>query len=55
MLEHWLALFGAVLLSSVSQMLLKKSAGKEHKSVIFEYLNPWVISGYFCLPPRRSA
>ena len=49
MLEHWLALFGAVLLSSVSQMLLKKSAGKEHKSVIFEYLNPWVISGYFLL------
>ena len=47
MLEHWL--FGAVLLSSVSQMLLKKSAGKEHKSVIFEYLNPWVISGYFLL------
>lgn len=49
MLEHWLALFGAVLLSSFSQMLLKKSAGKEYKSVIFEYLNPWVISGYFLL------
>lgn len=23
--------------------------GSEHKSVIFEYLNPWVISGYFLL------
>lgn len=49
MLEHWLALFGAVVLSSVSQMLLKKAAQTEYKNVIREYLNPWVISGYVLL------
>lgn len=27
-------------------MLLKKGATKEYGSVIQEYLNPWVISGY---------
>ena len=49
MLEHWLALFAAVALSSVSQMLLKKAAGIKYENVIREYLNPWVISGYFLL------
>lgn len=49
MLKHWLALFGAVLLSSFSQILLKKAAKTGYKSVIREYLNPWVISGYFLL------
>ena len=49
MLKHWLALFGAVILSSVSQMLLKKSAKRSYASVIREYLNPWVIGGYFLL------
>lgn len=49
MLEHWLALFGAVLLSSVSQMLLKKAAQTKYDNVIREYLNPWVISGYVLL------
>ncbi|MBQ7613579.1 MAG: EamA family transporter, partial [Butyrivibrio sp.] len=34
------------LISASSQMLLKKSASKEHDSVIKEYLNPWVICGY---------
>lgn len=27
-------------------MLLKKGASKQYASVILEYLNPWVISGY---------
>ena len=49
MLKYWLALFGAVVLSSASQMLLKKAAGISYKNVIREYLNPWVISGYFLL------
>lgn len=49
MLKYWIALFGAVLLSSVSQMLLKKAAKTSYKSIIREYLNPWVISGYFLL------
>lgn len=33
----------------MSQMLLKKGASKHYDSVIFEYLNPWVISGYFLM------
>lgn len=49
MLKHWLSLFGAVLLSSVSQMLLKKAAGIQYKNHIREYLNPWVIGGYSLL------
>lgn len=36
----------AVFLSSVSQILLKKSAGNKHDSVIKEYLNIYVISAY---------
>lgn len=49
MLKYWLALFGAVILSSFSQMLLKKAANTDYKSIVREYLNPWVISGYFLL------
>ena len=36
----------AVLISSVSQLLLKLSARKEYPSKIKEYLNPLVLSGY---------
>lgn len=36
----------AVIVSSASQMLLKKGATVKYDSVIREYLNPWVISGY---------
>lgn len=35
-----------VFLSSVSQVLLKKGAMKEHKNIIREYLNVYVIFGY---------
>lgn len=49
MLKYWIALFGAVILSSVSQMLLKKAAKTEYKNAIREYLNLWVISGYSLL------
>lgn len=49
MYKYWLALFGAVILASVSQMLLKKSAKNEHRNIILEYLNPYVIGGYFLL------
>lgn len=38
-------LFG-VFISAVSQVLLKKSAMKERKSRIQEYLNPLVITAY---------
>lgn len=36
----------SVFISSVAQMLLKKSAQKTHSTVIKEYLNPYVISAY---------
>jgi len=38
-------LFG-VFISSLSQVMLKKAAAKEYKSVIEEYLNPLVIFAY---------
>lgn len=36
----------SVLLSSLSQVVLKKSADKKYKSRIAEYLNPHVIGAY---------
>lgn len=38
-----------IVLSAVSQTLLKKSAMKTHESRIREYLNPLVIGGYALL------
>ncbi len=37
---------GSVIISSFSQVLLKKSAQKTYSSAIKEYLNPYVIFGY---------
>ena len=37
----------AVFISSVSQILLKKSAVKERQTCLIEYLNPMVILAYF--------
>ena len=36
----------AVLVSSISQIILKKSSSKSYKSIIKEYLNVYVITGY---------
>lgn len=36
----------SVTLAAISQILLKKSAMKEHDSFIKEYVNPYVIGGY---------
>ena len=36
----------AVLVSSISQVILKKSSSKTYKSIIKEYLNVYVITGY---------
>lgn len=41
-----LILFASVIISAYSQILLKKAALKEHKSFIYEYLNPFVIISY---------
>ncbi len=39
-------MLASVVISAFSQILLKKSAKREHKSAIYEYLNPYVICGY---------
>lgn len=49
MIRYWSALFGAVLLSAISQILLKMGAKKPHRNWIREYANPWVFSGYILL------
>ena len=53
MLKYWIALFAAVVLSSFSQMLLKKAAQIKYENVIREYLNPWVISFHAAWPRRQ--
>ena len=44
---YMLVLFVATFFSALSQLLLKKSALREHKSWLFEYLNWRVILAYF--------
>lgn len=44
--KYMLLLVLSVVVASFSQILLKKSAGKTYASVIREYLNPFVITGY---------
>ena len=41
-----ISMFLSVVVASVSQVLLKKSALKKYDNVIKEYLNPYVIGGY---------
>lgn len=36
----------SVLISSISQIMLKKSANKKYTNKMQEYLNPWVIIAY---------
>lgn len=38
----------SALITAFSQVILKKSANKKHKSIIFEYLNPFVLLSYLC-------
>ena len=45
-LKYSIVVVCAVFISSVSQIMLKRSALKEYKSKLFEYLNPLVIIGY---------
>jgi len=43
---YLLLMFGGTFLSAISQILLKQSAGMEHKNIIREYLNWRVILAY---------
>ena len=42
----WILIFASVVVSTFSQVILKKSAKKQYGSVLKEYLNPYVIVGY---------
>ncbi len=44
--KYVLILVFSVFVASCSQILLKIASGKEHDSIIKEYLNPQVIIGY---------
>lgn len=46
LIVYSLILLFSVFVSSVSQILLKKSAGIQYPSKLREYLNPYVIIGY---------
>lgn len=44
-----LLMFLSVIIASFSQIILKKGARQKHTSLIKEYLNVYVISGYFLM------
>jgi len=44
--KYILLMFGVTFISAFSQLLLKLSAGEEHRSVLREYLNWKVITAY---------
>jgi len=46
MLKYALIAGFSGVLSAVSQVLLKKGSLKKNKSVLWDYLNPYVIGGY---------
>ncbi len=35
-------------ITAISQVILKISANKKHKGLIFEYINPYVLLSYMC-------
>ena len=45
-MKYIVLFLSAVLISSVSQIMLKKSANKTYESKLKEYMNPWVIIAY---------
>lgn len=45
-MKYIILFLSAVFVSSISQIMLKKSAAKEYDSKLKEYLNPWVIIAY---------
>lgn len=47
MIKYVFVFLISVLVSSISQIILKKSAVRQYKSIIHEYLNIRVIGAYF--------
>lgn len=46
-MKYIILFLSAVFISSVSQIMLKKSADKHYENKLQEYMNPWVIIAYF--------
>jgi len=47
--RYVIIMFLSVVAASISQVLLKKSTFKTYQTVMKEYLNPYVLSGYALL------
>ena len=45
-MKYMILFLSAVFISSVSQIMLKKSANKTYESKLKEYMNPWVMIAY---------
>lgn len=48
-MRYYILVIFSVFLASLSQMLLKRATQNEYSTVIRQYLNIWVISGYSLL------
>ena len=46
MYKYWASMFLSVVISAISQIMLKKAANTKYSSTIREYLNGYVIFGY---------
>lgn len=46
MVKYFIIAIISGMLSSFSQILLKKSAQREEESIVKQYINPYVIGGY---------
>lgn len=44
--KYWVLMFTSVIIASLSQVLLKKSAKRTYDTFIKEYMNPYVVVGY---------
>ena len=44
----YVLMLASATITAFSQIILKKSANKKHKGIIFEYINPYVLFSYMC-------
>lgn len=44
----YVLMLASATITAFSQIILKKSADKKHKGIIFEYVNPYVLFSYVC-------
>jgi len=44
----YVLMLASATITAFSQIILKKSANKKHKGIIFEYINPYVLFSYVC-------